>query len=73
MTTVETTRTAPLGAVSTFRAVNAVENVYHALVKWNMERQTRKSLSMLSDHELDDIGLSRGDIGAITASFTRSL
>ena len=32
---------------------------------WNDARVTRKSLSQLSAHELDDIGLSRGDIDAV--------
>lgn len=32
---------------------------------WNDARVTRNSLSALSDRELDDIGLSRGDIEGI--------
>ncbi|KUF09241.1 DUF1127 domain-containing protein [Pseudoponticoccus marisrubri] len=32
---------------------------------WNDERVTRKSLSKLSDRELDDIGLHRGDIDKV--------
>lgn len=32
---------------------------------WNDERATRKALSKLSDHELDDIGLIRGDLDAM--------
>lgn len=34
---------------------------------WNDARLTRKSLDALSDRELDDIGLSRGDIDTIAA------
>ncbi|MFN6952419.1 MAG: DUF1127 domain-containing protein [Albidovulum sp.] len=34
---------------------------------WNDARVTRNALSRLSDRELDDIGLSRGDIDAISA------
>ena len=33
-----------------------------AAIAWNDARVTRKSLSTLSDHELDDLGLVRGDI-----------
>ncbi|MDU8943296.1 DUF1127 domain-containing protein [Ovoidimarina sediminis] len=33
---------------------------------WKDDRATRKALSMLSDHELDDIGLVRGDIDRLT-------
>lgn len=31
---------------------------------WNDARKTRAALSQLSDHELDDIGLTRGDISS---------
>jgi uncharacterized protein YjiS (DUF1127 family) len=34
---------------------------------WNDVRVTRKALSTLSDRELDDIGLCRGDIDHIGA------
>lgn len=33
--------------------------------EWNELRATRKALSALSDRELADIGLHRGDIGQI--------
>lgn len=32
---------------------------------WTTERQTRVALSRLSDRELEDIGLCRGDIDAV--------
>lgn len=32
---------------------------------WNDQRLTRKSLMALSDRELDDIGLHRGDIDSV--------
>ncbi len=35
------------------------------ITAWNDARITRKSLSNLSDHELDDIGLSRAEIEQI--------
>lgn len=37
----------------------------NAVVAWNDARVTRKSLSGLTDRELDDIGLVRGDIDMI--------
>ncbi len=37
-----------------------------AIVAWNDARATRKALSALSDRELDDIGLVRGDIERIS-------
>ena len=36
-----------------------------AVAAWNDARLTRKTLSQLSDRELDDIGLTRGDIDRI--------
>lgn len=32
------------------------------VLTWNDRRATQKMLSKLSDHELEDIGLTRGDI-----------
>ncbi len=37
------------------------------LTAWNTARITRKELSRLSDRELEDIGLTRGDIRRIAA------
>lgn len=34
-------------------------------VSWNERRVTRNALSQLSDRELEDIGLSRGDIDLV--------
>jgi uncharacterized protein YjiS (DUF1127 family) len=62
MAAVETTRPAPYGAVTTYRAINALSNVALAFQSWNDARVTRKALNKLSDRELDDIGLCRGDI-----------
>ncbi|SLN62534.1 hypothetical protein PSA7680_03294 [Pseudoruegeria aquimaris] len=40
-------------------------NLFAALIEWNDRRVTRKALSKLTDRELDDIGLSRGDLDAL--------
>lgn len=45
------------GRISTF-----VANAFGALAAWNDARMTRNALSALSDRELEDIGLIRGDI-----------
>ena len=65
MAAVETTRPAPYGAITTYRAVNGLSNVVMAFQAWNDARVTRKALNKLSDRELDDIGLCRGDITSI--------
>ena len=62
MAAIETSRTAPLGAVSLFRSVEFVTGIFAAISNWNDARVTRNSLQKLSDHALDDIGLCRGDI-----------
>ncbi len=62
MAAFETTRTAPMGAISTFRFVQLVNSAYASVAAWNDARVTRNALGKLSDRELDDIGLCRGDI-----------
>ena len=62
MAAVETTRPAPFGAITTYRAITTVSNAFATLGAWNDARVTRKALNKLSDRELDDIGLCRGDI-----------
>jgi uncharacterized protein YjiS (DUF1127 family) len=62
MAAYETTRPAPFGAISIFRAVQFISNAYIAFSNWNDARVTRNTLAKLSDRELDDIGLCRGDI-----------
>lgn len=62
MAAYESSRAAPFGAISIFRAVQAVSGAFASLSVWNAARVTRNSLGRLSDRELDDIGLCRGDI-----------
>ncbi|KIN60239.1 DUF1127 domain containing protein [Sulfitobacter noctilucae] len=42
--------------------------MFGAVSAWNDARITRKSLSSLTDRELEDIGLVRGDIDAVAQS-----
>jgi uncharacterized protein YjiS (DUF1127 family) len=65
MAAFETTRPAPFGAISIFRFVQFVSDTYLSLSNWNDARVTRSTLGKLSDRELDDIGLCRGDIEMI--------
>ncbi len=65
MAAYETSRPAPFGAISIFRAIQGVGSAFDTLAAWNDARVTRKALSKLSDRELDDIGLCRGDIEMI--------
>ena len=65
MATLETSRAAPFGAITVYRMVQSVARTAEALKAWNSARITRKSLNRLSNRELDDIGLCRGDIELI--------
>ena len=65
MATYETSRTAPFGAITVFRMVQSVSKVATGFQTWNSARVARNALSRLSNRELDDIGLCRGDIDLI--------
>jgi len=65
MAQTEMTRMPATSAVVAFRATNAALHAVEAIVSWNNERRTRAILSRLSAHELNDIGLCRGDIDVI--------
>lgn len=65
MAAYESPRAAPFGAISIFRAVQFFGTGFAAFAAWNDARVTRNSLTKLSDRELDDIGLCRGDIEMI--------
>jgi len=62
MAAFDTTRpvTPYAGRVSTL-----VNNAFGTFAAWNDARVTRKSLSKLSAHELEDIGLAPCDIDAV--------
>ena len=68
MATFDTTRTT-YGTPSIFGRFGAALNaVVAGIVAWNDERVTRNALSQLSDRELEDIGLVRGDIDVVALS-----
>lgn len=65
MAAFDTTRTAQ-GTNGLIGRIGALFASLTALVMtWNDARVTRKSLSALTDRELADIGLTRGDVEAI--------
>jgi uncharacterized protein YjiS (DUF1127 family) len=65
MAATEMTRPAPFGAITTYRFVQIADAALIAVKSWNDARLTRKALHKLSNRELDDIGLCRGDIETI--------
>lgn len=58
-------------ATSSFGFRNVAASIVNSVLSWNEIRQTRNSLSQLTDRELEDIGLCRGDIEAIANKFSR--
>ena len=60
-----TTFTRAASAPVADRAFLSLSGLVSGVVHWNEVRRTRAALAKLSAHELDDIGLTRGDIDAI--------
>ena len=60
MSAIETNRSFAVGGVG-----NVAARIVALVAGWNDTRMTRRELSRLSDRELDDIGLCRGDIERI--------
>ena len=63
MATTDTrTAVAPFGAITVHRVATALSGVVCTLRAWNDTRRTINTLRALSAAQLDDIGLTRGDI-----------
>ena len=62
MAAFDTTRPAYGAAPVAGQIKGFVANLVAQVVAWNDARVTRNALSSLTDRELDDIGLVRGDI-----------
>lgn len=69
MALIQTTRPAPFGAITVYNLVARTEAAWAKLVAWNTQRKTRNMLASLSDRELADIGLHRGDLDNIPSRF----
>jgi uncharacterized protein YjiS (DUF1127 family) len=67
MSTMNLTTAAPFGAITTYRAISAVETALNSLKAWNAKRITHKQLNALSIRELEDIGLTGAQLN--TRSF----
>ena len=63
------TRPAPFGAIATFNLVSRFEATLKAVSDCNTKRKTANILAQLSDRELSDIGLSRGDLDRLPSRF----
>ena len=68
MAAYDTTRTAYGSVMAVSRVSTFVMGLFGTVVAWNDARVTRNALAALSDRELDDIGLIRGDIDLVSNS-----
>ena len=71
MAALETTRPVTTGHLLGGRVSAIVAHTFASFAAWNDTRVTRNALDKLSDRELDDIGLSRGDIDLLAAPARR--
>jgi uncharacterized protein YjiS (DUF1127 family) len=65
MSVFEGNRSVPLGASSTHSLVSLAGRAGDALAAWHNARATRSTLLSLSDRQLRDIGLERGQIPGV--------
>ncbi len=54
-----------------FSATKVLSSLVGFVAAWNDARVTRRALESLSDRELDDLGLNRGDIEGIASGSYR--
>lgn len=55
-------------AAISMRSALTLGGLVNRVSSWNEARRTRAALSKLSAHELEDIGLTRGDIDRISGT-----
>jgi len=66
MATLQTSKSLPLGAPLFDRAAKAADAFMVKFEAWKKISKAKAELSLLSDRELKDIGIARGDIGNLT-------
>jgi uncharacterized protein YjiS (DUF1127 family) len=72
MSVYETNRSVPLGAVTTLRVVQMAERAIESFRAWRTARATEEALAELSDSQLADIGIHRGEIADVAQQLARS-
>lgn len=71
MASYETIRNGVAGQSIANRFFSAFTGVTGTVATWNDARVTRNALSKLSNHELDDLGLTRSDIANMSGRLSR--
>lgn len=61
----------PSGAITVLRVVSFVERTMNAVADWRRRHHTQSVLSNLTDSQLADIGLVRGQISTVVEGLTR--
>jgi uncharacterized protein YjiS (DUF1127 family) len=67
----EVTRAVPLGAITTFRIVSLFGQAAEAVAAWRRARATENALGDLSDRQLADLGIHRGQLAGIAEGLAR--
>lgn len=67
MAAFDTSRAPAVSSVIAGRLGAQIVSFFGAVTDWNEKRLTRKQLHSLSERELQDIGLARGDIDTVIA------
>lgn len=65
MAILDTTRLPANGHLTQGAFGGFIQSMIGRLVAWAERRETRRALHALSNRELDDIGLTRGDIDSL--------
>ena len=68
MAAFDTTRTAYGSSSAVSSITSFIGGIFASVVAWNDQRLTHRALSCLTDPELEDIGLIRGDIDSVAKS-----
>lgn len=71
MSAFDQNRAVPLGAVTLFRITSFFEQAGDALRARHQARATIRQLSALSDHNLQDVGVERGEIEDVAYGLAR--
>lgn len=71
MAAIDYTRTSAASTNSIANVGAFLRSAVATVATWNDARVTRNSLATLTDRELEDIGLSRGDIDSVALSTSR--
>ncbi len=71
MSFIEPTRSVPLGSITTLRIVSFIERLWDGFIAWRTTRATTKALAALSDAQLSDIGINRGEILELAETLAR--